>query len=97
MQNEAEKYFPELKESEEERIRKALITFFKHFPYGDIVSAGTNVKEAITWLEKQSESDEIRAKMFLINKGYPIDTNGIFPTYKEMYNIIREGLEKQDK
>ena len=51
----------------------------------------------IAWLEKHGESDETRAKMFLINKGYPIDTNGIFPTYEEMYNIIREGLEKQDK
>lgn len=47
------------------------------------------------WLEKQGESDETKAKMFLINKGYPIDANGIFPTYEEMYNIIRDGLEQQ--
>ena len=52
--------------------------------------------KAIDWLEKQSESDETKAKMFLINKGYPIDANGVFPTYEEMYNIIKEGLEHQD-
>ena len=33
--------------------------------------------------------------MSIKNKGYPIDANGTFPTYEEMYNIIREGLEKQ--
>lgn len=47
--------FPELKESEDERIRKALITFFKRFPYDSIEQAGTNAKEAIAWLEKQGE------------------------------------------
>lgn len=56
----------------------------------------TNLKDCLAWLEKQGESDETKAKMFLINKGYPIDTNGIFPTYEEMYNIIRDGLENQN-
>jgi hypothetical protein len=45
--------FPELKESEGEKIRKALITFFQRFPYENIDAAGTNAKEAIAWLEKQ--------------------------------------------
>lgn len=46
--------FPELKESEDEKIRKKLITFFQRFPYERIDDAGTNVKEAIAWLEKQA-------------------------------------------
>ena len=50
-----ESLFPELKESE--RIRKALITFFQRFPYENIDVAGTNVKEAIAWLEKQGENN----------------------------------------
>lgn len=50
-----ESLFPELKESEDERIRKELITFFQRFPYDSIESAGTNPKEAIAWLEKQGE------------------------------------------
>lgn len=49
-----------------------------------------------TFHEEQGEVDEdLMAKKFLINKGYPIDANGAFPTYEELYNIIREGLEKQ--
>jgi len=54
-QEDMEYIFPELKEkeSEDERIRKALINYFKTFPYGSIDDAGTNVKEAIAWLEKQ--------------------------------------------
>ena len=53
-----EAIFPELKESEDERIRKALITFFQRFPYDSIESAGTNPKEAIAWLEKQKECSD---------------------------------------
>ena len=97
---EAEKYFPELKESDDERIGKSLIKILKKIVidtnYKEL-DIDYNIKDMIAWLEKHGESDETRAKMFLINKGYPIDTNGIFPTYEEMYNIIREGLEKQDK
>ena len=52
-----EDIFPELKESEDERIRKALITFFQRFPYERIDAAGTNVKEAIAWLEKQGNKN----------------------------------------
>lgn len=52
-----EEIFPELKESDDERIRKALITYFQRFPYpyGGIESAGTKAKEAIAWLEKQGK------------------------------------------
>ncbi|MBO6272590.1 hypothetical protein J6O48_07400 [bacterium] len=97
-QKTAEFIFPELKEDKDEKIRKEL----KH--YLEVRRCQTNNDEEyincnhfLAWLEKQGESDEARAKMFLINKSYPIDANGIFPTYEEMYNIIKEGLEKQDK
>lgn len=47
-----EKLFPELKESEDERIRKKLIEVVK----GDMVVGGTKDKQlAIAWLEKQGE------------------------------------------
>ena len=49
--------FPELKESEDEMIRKSLIKFFQHFPYDSIENAGTNVNEAIAWLEKQGKQE----------------------------------------
>ena len=50
---------PELNESEDERIRKALITFFQRFPNERIVSGRTIVKEAITWLEKQGKQESV--------------------------------------
>ena len=68
-----EDIFPELAESEDERIRKALITYFQRFPYpyGGIESAGTNAKEAIAWLEKQESIEEIveRCKDSWYNEG----------------------------
>lgn len=42
-------------QEDDERIRKALITFFNSFPYDSIEAAGTNAKEAIAWLEKQEQ------------------------------------------
>ena len=93
-----EEVFPELKESEDERIRTFLHhTFTAQYLCKD--KSGTWHREPVinilTWLEKQGESDETKAKTFLINKGYPIDANGTFPTYEELYNIIIEGLEHQ--
>ena len=44
------RFFPELKESEDERIRKALIWYIK---YNVSVISGWRKEELITWLEKQ--------------------------------------------
>ena len=48
--------FPELAESKDERIRKALMRFVEAFPYERLENDGVSVKEALAWLEKQSES-----------------------------------------
>lgn len=90
--------FPELKGSEDEQIRKWIIDDIKYNMNNESLNNSEYIKKAekaIAWLEKQSDSDETKAKVFLINKGYPIDANGVFPTYEEMCNIIREGLEQQ--
>lgn len=58
LQNWVHDNVPELAESEDEKIRKALITYFQRFPYGCIDSAGTNPKEAIAWLEKQGKGGD---------------------------------------
>lgn len=49
--------FPELAENEDkdERIRKALITYFQSFPYQSLASVGICAKDVVAWLEKQSE------------------------------------------
>ncbi len=58
--------FPELKESEDEMIRKALIDGFKRYDDGGLFN-GCLVREILAWLEKQgkqkptwSEEDETR-------------------------------------
>ena len=63
IRKEVEEVFPELKDNDD-RIRKALITYFQRFPYpyGGIESAGTNAKEAIAWLKKQESVEEIVAR-----------------------------------
>ena len=48
-----EEIFPELKESEDDRIKKDLIQWIEEFP--DIIWRGHYKKDVIAWLEKQGE------------------------------------------
>ena len=54
-----EKFFPELKESEEERIRKALIRFFSKGAEYDSSTNGIKDRNIIAWLEKQKKENFI--------------------------------------
>ena len=60
-QEQAEKYFPELAEIEDERIRKELLSFFteraKHVE--DSTFNCLSSKEIITWFEKQGEKKPV--------------------------------------
>jgi len=51
---EAEKYFPELAESEDEKIRKAIITFFESED-DNTTYALVPKKDILAWLEKQGK------------------------------------------
>ena len=57
-----ETIFPELAESEDERIRKAMIDLFKHEREEGItvLHYGVNIECMIDWLEKQGEHDKFR-------------------------------------
>ena len=62
---EAEKYFPELQESEDERIRKELIFYLGDMPEDTELRNGITNRDVLAWLEKQgkhkptwSEDDE---------------------------------------
>jgi predicted Ser/Thr protein kinase len=50
-----ESLFPELKESEDEKIRKALISILKSDFEEDTTIFGISVDEIIAWLEKQGK------------------------------------------
>lgn len=51
------KYFPELKESEDDRIVRCLLNYFNHVRYNGLDLKGTDVDEVIAWLEKQGTTD----------------------------------------
>ena len=56
-----EKLFPELKESEDEKIRKWLIGYFNQYIIDDmpqVFGNGLNVKDVLAWLEKQGEQKQ---------------------------------------
>ena len=53
----AEEIFPELKESEDDRIKKDLIQWIEEFP--DIIWRGHYKKDVIAWLEKQRDKDKL--------------------------------------
>ena len=55
------KILPELKESEDERIRKAMIDFFKHEREEGItvLHYGVNIESMIDWLEKGAKGNEV--------------------------------------
>jgi len=58
--------FPELKESEDEKIRKELICYFEKYP--SIAIGPFNTKECIAWLEKQGEVVVDKELSDLLNK-----------------------------
>lgn len=66
----AGKYFPELAESEDERIKKTLLSHFSHYREDGIFLNGITMKQIVGWLEKQgerksaewTEDDEIKVK-----------------------------------
>ena len=54
-----ESIFPELKESEDERIRKVLVDFFKNYKTQEELGIktffGIKTNDILAWLEKQGE------------------------------------------
>ncbi len=54
-----EEVFPELKESEDERIRKALIRVLNENVGNGIEKYGAKLEDALAWLEKQGEKKAI--------------------------------------
>lgn len=63
--------FPELKENEDERIRKALIDYFDDANKADenpLQSYGVHTDKAIAWLEKQYEKPQGKSALEAINE-----------------------------
>ena len=77
-----ETIFPELKESEDEKIRKMLISFVKNWDKGGIVSKYTSdandIWQILAWLEKQGEQ-----------KSLTIDIKSMVDSYEQ--RLIKNG------
>ena len=90
-----EEIFPELAESEDERIRKGLIALLKFgLEDGSAIAPGFNEtkEQALAWLEKQKD---MVAKLIISDEGY----NKAFQDGIEeaLTNPHKYGLEKQGK
>ena len=80
-----EDIFPELSESEDERIRKALIRYFtlsdEHAYYE---ACGVSYKDIVDWLEKQSEKSSDTCDSSTINgKKFPASEKRDFGYFSE--------------
>lgn len=90
----AEHYFPELSESEDERIRIALCDIVRDMPYmeTELRAHGLTVEKAIAYLEKQKEQKHYwkptETDTALFNKA--VTTNkALTPTERAQLDIIR--------
>ena len=85
-------------QEDDERIRKALITFFNRFPYDSIEAAGTNAKEAIAWLEKQKAIDVLDEEEREFADNVDSYRKEVDAAYQKGYNEgVKATLEKQDE
>ena len=85
-----EAIFPELKESEDERIRKSLINYvYCHGDAGDFTK-----KEFIAWLEKQGEQKPDKVEPKFHEGDWVVDSQGL----KEFIAWLeKQGEQKPDK
>ena len=86
-----EEVFPELKEGEDERIRKAILKMLHETPNNLVwVDYGLRKKDAISWLEKQGEQ-----KKQLINKACDVLVNCIEDFMSRRMEVWDEECKKQ--
>lgn len=91
-----EEIFPELKESEGERIVKCLLNYFNHVRYNGIDLKGTDVDEVIAWLKSLKErytwkpSDEQMAALNDINLTGGISYLGQGQELVNLYNDLKK-------
>lgn len=99
LQKEVEDIFPELKENEDERVRKEILDYFKQFDNQEL--RGVDISSWITWLEKQNKelepcepwSDEQTRRNLMTF----LNSLGATELPMSSYNRYIEYLEKQSK
>ena len=99
--------FPELKESEDERIRKWLIGYFRQYKEDGMerYANGLKVESILAWLEKQGEQksvDEVEPKFNLndwvvTDKGDTVQIGAVNNGYYTLYNGMDFNMSYVDK
>lgn len=88
----AEHYFPELKESDDERIRLEIRNFIWEYP--DKLPERTRW---LAWLEKQGEKKDYYTKQELIDMGFSFTLNGNIVTPDKMMEDMKKYLAWKEK
>ena len=97
--------FPELKESDDERIRREMISYFKQINYDNAHTwNGINLNKFVSWLEKQGEPVEINPTEFdtrlqtLIGKFDSLPKEELIGSLSFWMNAVQnDGTYKADK
>lgn len=80
--SEIEKIFPELKESEDERIRKGIIRNLEYLANKSEGFYKDELKERIAWLEKQGEKQRGKSALEAVNEEKVNNANKVEPKFQ---------------
>lgn len=80
-----EEIFSELREGEDERIRKEILEYFQQFENEEL--RGVNISDWIAWLEKQNETKEINEASYRTGIKRVLDN-------PESYGLKKQGEQK---
>lgn len=93
IQNWVNDNFPELRESEDERIRKGLIEFFEDWKETKSHLWGMNVNDILAWIEKQGQVKESEIPQHTKETSKENDNSLTNKTWSEIQNgIILDGV-----
>ena len=96
-QEDAAKYFPELKKSGDERIREYLLKVFSTWEEKNFGFDEWPVKDIIAWLKKQGEQKDVYTKQQLRDMGFAFDSNDDIVPLEEINERIKEYLANEKK
>ena len=96
-----ETIFPELAESEDERIRKMCMRYLdREYQHCSFADDKKNIEKCIAWLEKQGEHKDYYTKQELVDMGFSFTLNGDIVTPDKMMEDMKKyltWLEKQSE
>lgn len=90
-------FFPELAESEDERIRKDIISYLRNEKIVKRYISDIEIDKWLAWLEKQREKKDYYTKQELIDMGFSFTLNGDIVTPDKMMEDMKKYLAWKEK